>query len=412
MKRYFLYLKENPVWNKVLVFSLILFFLRIADGIISFWAPNQIQESLGNSTWMGLVISFQSVIGLLADIFLPSVLRDVHSKKILIWAIVLSATTSIMFIGTDYFPFILLFLAAMAVWGVYYELIHFAQFQFMGTSVPPHMRSSAWGVLNIFTSISYFLGPLIAAALLIKGVILTESVLISFLGIGLFLLISLKVVHDAPTEPVLEKVKPLVELKHWVALSKVIWPVIVINMLLGFIDSTFWTTGAVWTEEMASTNFLGGLFLPFYQLPAIFLGILIAKWGIYKGKKLLSEKLLILAGLALMLFAVSQNIIWILTMVLFTSIAVGTCYPLVEAVYSDLVSRMGHEKDDMIGLSGSTLNLAYIIWPPIAGILSEQIGERLSFSYLGLLVVLTAIGLLLVTPKKLRLPQAEIQTWQ
>lgn len=412
MKHYFLFFKENPIWNKVLLFSLIIFFLRISDGIISFWAPNQIQESLGNSTWMGLIISFQSIVGFLADIFLPSLLSDVHSKRILTWAIVLSAITSVMFIGTDYFPFVLFFLVAMAIWGVYYELLHFAQFQFMGTVVPPHMRSSAWGVLNTFTNMAYFLGPLIAAALLIKGIVITESVILSFLVIGFFLLISIKVVHDTPVVVDNQRINPLIELVHWLKLSKVVWPVIIINMLLGFIDSTFWTTGAVWTEKLATTSFWGSLFLPFYQLPAIFLGLIIARWGIYKGKKLLSEKLLIVAGVCLMLFAVSENVFWILSMVLISSVAIGTCYPLVEAIYSDLVSRMGHEKDDMIGLSGSTLNLAYIIWPPIAGILVGQIGERMSFSYLGLLVILTAIGLLFITPKKLHLPQGEIKAWE
>ncbi len=408
-----MFFRENPVWSKILLFSVALFFLRIADGIISFWAPSQIQEALGNSTWMGIVISFQSVIGFLADLFLPGLIRNARVKTLLVWAIILSAATSFAFIGSQYAPFVLLFLIAMAIWGIYYELLHFAQYQFMGASVSPHLRSSAWGILNIFTSISYFFGPLIAAVVLVKGLVVTEVVFMSFLIIGLFLLVSLKVVKDVDGENWGEgHVNAKSELKHWLTLAKVIWPIITINLLLGFIDSTFWTTGAVWTEKLAGESFWGGLFLPFYQLPAIFLGLIIAKWGIYKGKKILAEKFLILAGIFLMLFAVSSNIIWILAMVLAASTAVAICYPLVEGVYTDLVSRMGRDKEDMVGLSGSTLNLAYIIGPPIAGILASQIGERLSFSYLGLLVILVSLGLLFVTPKKLRLPQNEIETWK
>lgn len=412
MKRFFSFIKGNPVWTKILLFSLTLFFLRIADGIISFWAPNQIQDALGDSTWMGIVISFQSVIGFLADLFLPGLIRNIHAKTLLIWAVILSGATSFLFIGSSYFPYVLLFLLAMAIWGIYYELLHFAQYQFMGISVPPHMRTSAWGVLNIFTNIAYFLGPLIAAGVLLRGLMITEVTFMALLIIGAFMLISLKVIQDGGDGWGEEHVNPVTELKHWFRLTKVVWPVIIINMLLGFVDATFWTTGAVWTEKLATQNFFGGMFLPFYQLPSIFLGLILARLEIYKGKKILSEKLLIVAGLFLMLFAVSTNVVWILLMVLLSSTAIGLCYPLVEGVYTDLVSRMNQDKEDMVGLSGSTLNLAYIIWPPVAGILAAQIGERMSFSYLGLIVILTAIGLLFVTPKKLRLPQTEIGKWK
>src|SRR4030042_400851 len=59
---------EDKVWSKVILFSFTLFLIRIADAIISFWAPNQIQSSLGSSAWMGIIISFQSIIGFGADL--------------------------------------------------------------------------------------------------------------------------------------------------------------------------------------------------------------------------------------------------------------------------------------------------------------------------------------------------------
>lgn len=401
---------KNPLVVKILFFSTALFFLRLADGIIAFWAPNQIQETLGNSTWMGIVISFQSVIGLLSDIYLPGILRNSHTKTLLYWAVILSAVTSFIFIGSIYMPYILLFLVAMALWGIYYEFLHFAQFQFMGTAVPANMRTYGWGIINVSMSIAYFLGPLIAAFLLARGTLVTEAVFLSLLIIGLFVTVFLKILHN-PAPEKLKHTGALTEINHWRKLIKVIWPAVVITSLLGFMDSTFWTTGAVWTEKLAETNPIGGFFLSFYQLPAIFLGFVVAKWGVYRGKKVLAEKFLIIAGVSLMLFAISDNILFLLLMVLICASAVGAIYPLIEAVYSDLISRMGHDKEDMIGLSASTLNIAYIIWPPIAGFIASQIGERLSFSYLGLLVILASIGLLATTPKKLRLPQTEIHSW-
>jgi MFS family permease len=412
MKRFGLLVRQNPMWVRIILFSLALMFLRIADGIIAFWAPNQIQKVLGSSFWMGIVISFQSVIGLLSDMFLPSILINVRYKMLLVGAVVLSAITSILLVGTFYFPYVLLFLLAMTIWGVYYELLHFAQFQFMGHSVSPHLRTSGWGIINTFASIAYFLGPLIGAIVLFRGMVVTEFTFIGFLVIGLFLVVTLKVIHTGSPSVSANIHSPLKAFTHWRLLGKVVWPLIITNMLLGFIDSTFWTTGAVWTEKLAKESYWGGFLLPFYQLPPIFMGILVARWGIYKGKKIWAEKFLIVSGIFLLLFAVSSNIYWILLMVLLSSMAVGIGYPLVEGVYTDLVARMGHGKEEMIGLFASTLNVSYIVWPPIAGLLASELGERISFSYLGFVVILASIGLLFVTPKKLRLPQTEIQTWE
>lgn len=410
MNKFLSIFSQNSVTAKIFLFSVALFFLRLADGIIAFWAPNQIQDALGNSTWMGLVISFQSIVGLLSDVYLPGILRNTKAKTLLFGAVILLAITSFIFIGTTFMPFILLFLIAMAVWGLYYEFLHFAQFQFMGTNIPANLRTTGWGMINISASISYFLGPLFAAFLLMRGIYFTESVFLAILITGMFVASMLKVIHH-PAPPEREHTGALTELTHWYRLGRVIWPAVIITILLGFMDSTFWTTGAVWSEKLAKENPIGSLFLPLYQLPAIFLGIVIAKWGVYKGKKYLTEKFLILSGFSLMLFAISANIYWLLSMVLVSAVSVGICYPLIESVYSDLISRMGHAKEDLIGLSASSLNIAYIIWPPIAGFFAEQIGERMSFSYLGLIVVLVSIGLLFTTPKKLRLPQSEIKNW-
>lgn len=411
MRRFNHFFRENPVWAKVLLFSLTLFFLRIADGIIAFWAPNQIQTALGNSVYMGLIISFQSIVGFLADLVFPALLKTARVRRLVIWGILTSAATSFFLLGSTYQPLVLIFLITMTLWGVYYEFLSFANYQFMGSVVPLHMRSSAWSVAGIFSNLAYFLGPLAATLLLLRGYIPTEAVFLTFLLIAFLLLMFTQNMHDAPTQIDLKKVNPWMELKHWMTLAHAIWPAIIISVLLGFIDSTYWTTGAIWTEKLAAINPIGGLFLPLYQFPPIFLGLIVAKWGIYKGKKILTEKFLIVAGLFLFGLALNDSIAWQLAMVLISSIALAVCYPLLEGVYTDIVARMGREKKDMIGLTSSTVNLSYIVWPPIAGIIAEKVGERLTFSYLGVAVALVAFILLFVTPKKLRLPQEEIKKW-
>lgn len=403
---------KDPVWVKIFLFALTLFFLRLADSIISFWAPNQIQSTLGSPAVMGAIISFQSVVGLIADVVFPRLLKTVSSRRLVFWAILTSAGTSFLLTGSIFKPFIAIFIATMALWGIYYELLGFASMQFMGSVVPTHMRAPAWGFTGIFVSLAYFLGPFIAAELLLNGVYITQGAIIIFLLVAFALLTFTRKVHDVPVQMNMDGLNPLTELKHFLILIEHTWQALLIGLMLGFIDATYWTTGAVWTEKLAKINPWGVWFLPFYLLPFICLGIPLSFWKIYQGKKKMAEKFLGIAGLILAGIGLSANVSWQLAIVCLSSAALAVSYPMLEGVYSDLIARMGHEKKDMIGLTSSIANISYIIWPVVAGLIAASYGERMTFAFTGAGVVLVAIILLLVTPKKLRLPQEEIQTWE
>jgi MFS family permease len=360
---------------------------------------------------MGAIISFQSIVGLSADLIFPRLLKSIRVRRLVFWAILASALTSFFLTASTFQPFIAIFIVTMSLWGIYYELVNFASFQFMGSVVPTHMRAGAWGFTGIFTSLAYFLGPFIAAQLLLHGIFLTQGSIIIFLTVSLLILTLTKKMHDAPAEVDFTDLNPLLEFKHWLTLSSAIWPVLIISLVLGFIDSTFWTVGAVWTEKLTETNSWGVWFLPLYLLPFICLGIPLAGWKIYQGKKKMAEKFLALAGMFLILMAISGSVPWQLAIVCLSASALAVTYPLLEGVYSDIIARMGAEKKDMIGLTSSVTNVSYIIWPIFAGLIASQVGERLTFSYLGAGVLLIAVILFFITPKKLKLPQEEIKSW-
>lgn len=56
-------------------------------------------------------------------------------------------------------------------------------------------------------------------------------------------------------------------------------------------------------------------------------------------------------------------------------------------------------------------SLAYIIGPATAGTIFGAFGERTTFMVVGITGALLAATLLAITPRKLKLPQQEIQTW-
>ncbi|KKR55224.1 MAG: hypothetical protein UT93_C0025G0010 [Candidatus Woesebacteria bacterium GW2011_GWF1_40_24] len=368
--------KTDPVWTKLLTFSLILFFIRLSDSIIAFWAPNQIQNSLNNPIIMGAIISFQSLVGFASDLVFPKIFKTVHTRRLFFWAILLSALTSVA-------------LASSTL-----------------------MRAAAWGFTGIFVNLAYFLGPFIATKLLSSGILITQGTIIIFLVAALIILSVGKKKNETSETVDFGSANPLLELKHWATLSKAVWPALTIGLLLGFIDATFYTVGAVWTEKLSLVNPWGVWFLPLYLLPSICLGIPLSNWRIENGKKKLAEKFLGVAGVFFILIGINSSIQWQLAMVALAASAVAVCYPLLEGVYTDILTRMGSEKKDMIGLTGSALNISYIIWPVFAGLISARVGERMTFSWLGVMILVSSLILLLVTPRKIKLPQTEIKTWE
>ena len=87
-------------------------------------------------------------------------------------------------------------------------------------------------------------------------------------------------------------------------------------------------------------------------------------------------------------------------------------WPLLDAVYTDLLARVGRENIHMIGLKNASNSIAYMIGPIFAGSIATVVGNIESCAYMGGLVVIVSIVLLIFTPSKLKLPQSEIKNWE
>ena len=403
---------KDVLWSRVLILSLVLFFLFLGDAILSFWVPGFVQDSLSSSIAMGFVMSFSSIVGLGADLVLPQLIKGITVRKLLILGIFASLGFSIILLGATGSPLIMVFLIGMALWGLYYELLGFAGQQFVADVVPLKLHSASWAVIGTFKNLAYFLGPILGGWILIKGNRMPPLFAILFVLIGFFILIAAGKKQDRKLDFDVREVNFFREITHWAVLFKRVWPVITMSVFMGLIDSFFWTVGTIYTEKLANVSWLGNLFLPIYTLPSLFMGFVVAKWGIYQGKKKLAEILLMISGLLLSFLIFSDSIFWLLFMVFTSSLLLAIVYPLVDGVYSDVTARMGSERRHMIGLSNSTISLAYVIGPIMAGFIANFVGEKMTFTVIGMLTAFVSGILLLTTPKKLKLPQEEIKTWE
>ena len=399
------------LWSRVLTLSLVLFFVFLGDAILSFWIPGFVQDSLSSSIAMGFIMSFSSIVGLGADLVLPQLIRGITVRKLLILGIFASLGFSVILLGATANPLIIIFLIGMALWGLYYEFLGFAGQQFVADVVPSKLHSASWAVICTFKNLAYFLGPIVGGWIIIKGNKMPPLTAILFVLIGFFILMASGKKQDRKLVFDVREVNFFREITHWAVLFKRVWPVITMSVFMGLIDSFFWTVGTIYTEKLANINWLGNMLLPFYTLPSLFMGFIVAKWGIYQGKKRLAEILLLISGILLSFFIFSDSVFWLLLMVFTSSLLLAIVYPLVDGVYSDVIARMGSERRHMIGLSNSTTSLAYIVGPIMAGLIANFVGEKMTFIVIGMLTAFVSGILLLTTPKKLKLPQEEIESW-
>lgn len=404
-------LVDDPHWQRLTSFSLILFFILLSDALLSYWVPNFLQRVLGSAFLMGLTMSFSSLIGLGADVVFPELLNGTRVRSLQFKAIL----TSLIFIFLLAFalriPFIFIILMAMAAWGIYYEFLGFASQQFMSDTLPVKMHSAGWAIFDTFKNLAYFIGPLIATAIILRGEWVLLGLAMLFVLIG-FLFLSLVGKHHERSltiEP--SQINVWKEFSHWKSLFVRVWPVIFLSLFMGLIDAAFWTTGAVWTANLSEKSFIGSLILPAYQLPTLFMGFVIARLKIYEHKKKIAAASLLVSGLFLALLYLNLSVFLYVAIVFFSSIALSFTFPLTEAIYTDLVARMGIERKHLVGLSSSTMSLAYIISPTVAGFFAESIGEKDTLAFIGLGSAVIALVLFLTTPRKLHLPQADMSNW-
>lgn len=403
----------NPqTQKKIASFSILVGLVFLVDAILAYFLPTYIEEIFHSGLIMGLIISTSSAFGLIADFLLPQILPHLSERKSLKWAARFQFLFIAVLIMTTFIPSIGLFILAMAMWGIYYELLSFSTMNFVSTRVAQIAHSSAWAHIDFGKNTSYMLGPLIVGATIVSGdlKVLSTALIIWFIA-QIFFLTDPKKAEDSQPETVRQlRVKD--EFNHWWLLTKAAWPAVTLHLVFGLIDASFWTIGAVLATKVAHTHHLIYLFLPLYILPMIASQFLIMGRVITMPKEKLAA-LFILIGTGILTFTS-----FVPAGVLLLFIAVGTGFfnslslPLTEAIYSNLEHRLGVHKQHLTGLSSSVFSVAYIVGPLLAGYLSDLYHEQFAFTIMGIIGMVIALIVLLFSPKKMILPQKEIQEWE
>lgn len=392
------------------IFSLVYFFMFLGDGIMSYVTPYFLNRELNNPVVFGLIFASSSVAGIIFDFFAG----ERFNKKDYRWFILLAVISAVLF-PTLFLAFpgkLVFYILALFMWGIYFESITFAGYNFIRIHKKRHEYSEAWGFLSVMTNLGYFIGPIIATTFIALNLNLNFYFsAVCYILAGIVFLIARKKIlghHRSPLN-LNERISTHTELRRWFALIRLIWPLWLLGIALVTSTAFLYTVGIVYAEGAKIDNAAAGFILSVSVLPSILVGLVMSKIEIVKGKKHLLLVFSILAGLILSLFGLATHIWQILIIIAVYSAFSSVSYNLLSAIYEDYVSRAKEFSNDIIGVERSTSSIAYIIGPISAGLLASQFGEKITMSFAGVLLVIFAILGMFLIPKRIRIPHKELE---
>ena len=134
-----------------------------------------------------------------------------------------------------------------------------------------------------------------------------------------------------------------------------------------------------------------------------------AKLNMKKFKKLTSQIFLAINAVLLLIFFIPDiNPFIAMGIILVSSFFLALAAPLNDAAFSDLLTRLNEKMEHLVGIKKISYSIAYIIGPVLSGYLTENFGFQNTFAIIGLGLLILAVTLLSITPKKIRLPQTEL----
>jgi len=402
----YLRLKSAKTGNRlVYVFSLMVFFWAVFDGIVSFITPIVITQHGISKTMMGVIIASSSVAGAIIDFLLSKVLENTHYRRL--WL----ATFAIC----GFYPLILgtassvpIFVLAMALWGFYYDLQNFGTFDFVSRKSKPEEHSSSFGVISIFKSLGYLIAPIIAGLTIVEVVTaLPFALAFVFLAIAFLFFLVLSAVgekgkSELPEKIAYKKVNVLVELHLWSKIGFILLPVLAFTLMLYIFDAFFWTVGPLYSSEFADFKDFGGLFMTTYTLPMLVTGWFVGPITRKFGKKKTAFWSFLACSLILSTLFYWKSPIIVLLVALLSSMIGSIAWPAVKGCFVDYITESYKYEKEIEGLQDFFTNIGYVIGPILAGVLSDRFGNGPTFSLLGIVGVVVSIILLLKTPREIK----------
>lgn len=390
------------------------FLLRIADGIMGYVFPIIVETTVNSNTLMGLIMSLSSMTGFLCDFMLPSLISRKNWRQLLMVGTLLAFLFPIFVFLGEVFVLSWLFVVASIIWGIYFEFILFSQQGFIVETDKHRDFSKDWGLMSVLISLMEIITPILASLLLsLRLVTYPWTVILLLLIVLMLLLLSKDTKRESESPKLKSKHRELYDLykefKMWGLLGVHTYQILIISFLLQAVFASYWIFGGLFGRQLAGEEGADWIVMFLYAVPGLLSSLIMSKYLIKKNKKRISMLFMVFGGIVMTMMAFTQgNTVLTGLSIFLSSFLFSLSYPLNNAVFSDLAVRLGKNQSHLFGINNATSSLAYVFVPLVLGVFSDFWGYSISFAIMGGITVVAGIILLLVTPKKLILPQKEI----
>ncbi|MFA6272336.1 MAG: MFS transporter [Patescibacteria group bacterium] len=382
-------------------------FWTMFDTVVTYVTPIILTEHGLSNTMMGVIIGSSSVFGVFFDLIITKVAPRATFRRLFL----------AMFAICLVYPLILwqaksiwMFLLAMALWGVYYDLINFGKFNFIGRFQKESEHSSSFGVTEVFRAIGVSLAP-VFVGITIVTVVTWQSFVLSwiFLGIGaiFYLLLTTITRKQNPIIKFEEKkqiLRPHINYRLLWIIGKTMLPVLIATFVLYSIEGFYWTVGPLFAEDAFSGGPYAGLFLTAFGIPPLFTGWFVGSVTKRFHKKRTAFFSLLIGSSLIALFAFIPTPLLTIPLNFIAGIFIALSYPALGGAFADYVAERPEVEKDIIALEDMATNAGYIIGPMIAGMLADMVGFANAFTVVGICGVVIAIFLIWKTPKSITIP--------
>ncbi|HYD34990.1 MAG TPA: MFS transporter [Vitreimonas sp.] len=399
-----------------LLFVAALFLVMLVENSLAFVFPIVTEITVNSTTMVGLIMASSSVVSLILDFALPKLLKDKTWKFQFLSAAIIACFFPIFTALGKAFSVAAFFVLGSMVWGIYFELLAFAQQNFIATEEKKIYFSRDWGIIYLIRALACIVGPILGAQLLAGS---SWNLAITYLVLqGVGIMLAIIGMTFAPTHRVTRRrgeiqrvISFIKEVSVWRIFFSHILPVIMMGIMVSIIDALYWVLGGLFSQTIPELVELEWVPIVLYAVPMMVGSLFVSRLNIHVHKKRYSQLALIAGGaLLLPLMLMAENVIAIVGIMLISSLLFSLMGPLNDAVFTDLQARAGEYGQDLVGLNKMTNSIAYIVTPILVGLISDYWGFAVSFTVVGAVAIVVGVVLLLLTPRKLLVPHAELES--
>jgi MFS family permease len=403
--------------NTQLIFTTFAFafaLMMIMENTMVFYFPIAVEQVTGSNGVTGLIIGVTNLAALTCDFLFPRIFKTRTWRFFLfvglLFQICFSFFTNLGVLSSLWLFFIL---AALA-WNIYFEFLAFARNTFVMTQNTKEGYARNWAVFSIIIAIAGLIGPILGSLVLAVPVferaVILHAIQIAALMCVLFLLFTQKSEKNLFHSP--QKIRPLSMLREfgiWEVISARILPVLVVGFLVTMVNAAISTVGGLLGKQIFPHD-LDWLIIFLFDSAGIFTSLCIWKWRQTIHKKRLSQVSLLLGSCCLIaLFFEQKYVFLILPTIFLCGLFTSSAWVFCEAVYSDLSVRARTNKLYLSSMERVDDSMGWLLAPILIGFLSDKFNYLPSLGILGGVCFFVSVVLLIVTPRKIKLPQEELR---